>query len=268
MSSKKEGSSSSIRRKSGKQAPTRLPFHPRRSTRKPPPLELEAERSSTLPVDTATSPILDFDGLTPPPTSSPKPAGAVFRWPVGEEEAPPPPPPAKPLAKPLVQPPVQPQVQPPVQPPPVQPSATTKRAQPRATKRTEKPPVRPLTPTIYEVLDSDEEEPEQRRVRFDKGIQRQVPMTPGWQIGAAEYAPPPPPPPSPASPPPPPPPAPPSWWQEMVEIAWPAEVAQEARRLVKGGRRRTHLVWCEGRRYQVKASQGRVRVFRDQQQQQ
>ncbi|KAL7725216.1 hypothetical protein ACLKA6_018705 [Drosophila palustris] len=130
MSSKKEGSSSSIKRKSGKQAPTRLPFHPRRSTRKPPPLELEAERFSTLPVDTdvlelATSPILDFDGLTPPPTSSPKPAGAVFRRPVGEKEAPPPPP----LAKPLVQPPVQPPVQPsPVQPPPVQPSATTKRA--------------------------------------------------------------------------------------------------------------------------------------------
>ncbi|KAL7726375.1 hypothetical protein ACLKA6_004517 [Drosophila palustris] len=252
---------SSIKRKSGKQAPTRLPFHPRRSTRKPPPLELEADRFSTLPMDTdvlelATSPILDYDGLTPPPTSSPKPAGAVFRWPPPVQ-----PPPVRPPVQPQVQPPVQP---PPVQPAPVQPSATTKRAQPRATKG----PVRPLTPTVYEVLDSDEEEPEQRRVRFDKGIQRQVPMTPGWQIDAAEYAPPPPPPPSPASPPPPPPPAPPSRWQEMVGIAWPAEVAQETRRLVKGGRRRTHLVWCEGRRYQVKASLGRVRVFRDQQQQQ
>ncbi|KAL7724517.1 hypothetical protein ACLKA6_001893 [Drosophila palustris] len=97
-------------------------------------------------------------------------------------------------------------------------------------------------------------------------------MTPGRQIYLAAYAPPPPPPPSPASPPPPPPPppppAPPSRWQEMVGIAWPAEVAQEARRLIKGARRRTHLVWCEGRRYQVKASQGRVRVFQDQQQQQ
>ncbi|KAM8718879.1 hypothetical protein ACLKA7_001571 [Drosophila subpalustris] len=316
MSSKvssKKGGSSSIRRKSGKQAPpTRLPFHPRRSTRKPPPLELETERFPTLPADTdvlelATSPILDFGGLTPPPTSSPKPAGAVFRWPVGEEEeAPPPPPPEKPLAKPLARPPVQPpeqqpiqppvqaQVQPPpvqpppvqpppvqpppVQPPPVQPSATGKGAQPRASKRAEKPPVRPLTPTIYEVLDSDEEEPEPRRVRFDTAIQRQVPMTPGRQIDAAEYAPPPLPPPSPATPPlpppspatppPPPPPAPPSRWQEMVGIAWPAEVAQEARRLIKGGRRRTHLVWSGGRRYQVKASHGRVRVFRDQQQQQ
>ncbi|KAM8702871.1 hypothetical protein ACLKA7_005206 [Drosophila subpalustris] len=102
MSSNKK--SSSIRRKSSKQAPTRLPFHPRRSTRKPPPLELAAERFSTLPMDTdvlelATSPILEFDGLTPPPTSSPRPAGAVFRWPaVGEEEAPPPP--AEPLAQP------------------------------------------------------------------------------------------------------------------------------------------------------------------------
>ncbi|KAL7724516.1 hypothetical protein ACLKA6_001892 [Drosophila palustris] len=128
MSSKKE-SSSSIRRKSSKQAPTRLPFHPRRSTRKPPPLELAAERFSTLPVDTdvlelATSPILEFDGLT----------GAVFRWPaVREEEAPPPP--AKPLA---------------------QPPAANKKAQPpaKAMKRAAKPPVRPLTPTIIEVLDS------------------------------------------------------------------------------------------------------------------
>ncbi|KAL7728465.1 hypothetical protein ACLKA6_005220 [Drosophila palustris] len=106
-----------------------------------------------------------------------------------------------------------------------------------------------------------------RRVRFDAGIQRQVPMTPGRQIYLEAYAPPPPPPPSPASLPPPPPPAPPSRWQEMVGIVWPAEVAQGARRLLKGSRRRTHLVWCEGRRYQVKASQGLVRVFRDQQQQ-
>ncbi|KAM8702511.1 hypothetical protein ACLKA7_005627 [Drosophila subpalustris] len=142
MSSKKE-SSSSIRRKSSKQAPTRLPFHPRRSTRKPPPLELAAERFSTLPVDTdvlelATSPILEFDGLTPPPTTSPRPTGAVFRWPaVREEEAPPPP--AKPLAQ-----------------PPEQPPAANKKAQPpaKAMKRAAKPPVRPLTPTIIEVLDS------------------------------------------------------------------------------------------------------------------
>ncbi|KAM8702640.1 hypothetical protein ACLKA7_000770 [Drosophila subpalustris] len=135
-------------------------------------------------------------------------------------------------------------------------TAANKKAQPpaaRATKRAAKPPVRPLTPTIIEVLDSDEEGPEWR-VRFDEGIQRQVPMTPGRQLDLEAYGPPPPPPPS--------------RWQEMVGVAWPAEVAQEARRLVKGARRRSHLVWCEGRRYQVRTSQGRVRVFRDQQQQQ
>ncbi|KAL7724323.1 hypothetical protein ACLKA6_017504 [Drosophila palustris] len=45
---------------------------------------------------------------------------------------------------------------------------------------------------------------------------------------------------------------------ETVGIAWPHEVSQEARRM-NPAKRRTHLVWCEGRRYKVKTGQGRVK---------
>ncbi|KAL7725157.1 hypothetical protein ACLKA6_018682 [Drosophila palustris] len=192
-------SSPKIKRNGAKRAPARLPFHPRRSNRKPPPLELAGEPFVTLPftdvLELATSPILEHAvdaGLTPPPTSSPESAGLVFHWPVAEKEeeeeqpqvqsrAQQPAQPAtqlleQPLAQsPTPQPPVQPRVQPPVKPAAQPPTQST--AQPPK-KRPAKLPVRPLTPTIIEVLDSDEEEPKQR-VRFDPVIRRQVPMTPG-----------------------------------------------------------------------------------------
>ncbi|KAM8707559.1 hypothetical protein ACLKA7_014656 [Drosophila subpalustris] len=59
---------------------------------------------------------------------------------------------------------------------------------------------------------------------------------------------------------PPPPPPPSKRFVETVGIAWPHEVSQEAGRMISA-KHRTHLVWCEGRRYKVKTGQGRVKVF-------
>ncbi|KAM8702549.1 hypothetical protein ACLKA7_005665 [Drosophila subpalustris] len=218
-------------RRAVKRQAVRLPFHPQKRTRRaPPPLELTTSLPDVL--ELAASPLDNGAveaGLTPPPTASPGTTGVAFTWP---EEA--------------------------------------------------KPAVRALTPTIITIDDDTEEETEQPEeplvVLFDPIIRQIVPMTPRHTpppARAARAAPPPPParaaraapPPPPAraarATPPPPPPAPPTPVQappppskrfvEMVGIAWPHEVSQEARRM-NPAKRRTHLVWCEGRRYKSPSS--------------
>ncbi|KAL7723307.1 hypothetical protein ACLKA6_010177 [Drosophila palustris] len=75
--------------KSNKRQPRRLPFHPRRSSRKP-RLELAADATALSDVlELTTSPILDRAvqaGLTPPPTASPGSTGVAFRWPKQPEQ--------------------------------------------------------------------------------------------------------------------------------------------------------------------------------------
>ncbi|KAL7724313.1 hypothetical protein ACLKA6_017494 [Drosophila palustris] len=220
-------SSSSSNNRTGRRAvkrqAVRLPFHPqKRARRAPPPLELTTSLPDVL--ELAASPLDNGAveaGLTPPPTASPGTTGVTFTWP---EEAKP--------------------------------------------AELAKPPVRALTPTIITIDDDTEEEAEQPEeplvVRFDPVIRQIVPMTPRHTpppARATRAAPPPPParaaratppPPQPAPPTPvqtPPPPPPPSKrFVETVGIAWPHEVSQEARRM-NPAKRRTHLVWCEGRRY-------------------
>ncbi|KAM8702095.1 hypothetical protein ACLKA7_004956 [Drosophila subpalustris] len=203
-------------RRAVKRQAVRLPFHPQKRTRRaPPPLELTTSLPDVL--ELAASPLDNGAveaGLTPPPTASPGTTGVAFTWP---EEAKP--------------------------------------------AELAKPPVRALTPTIITIDDDTEEETEQPEeplvVRFDPIIRQIVPMTPRHTpppARAARAAPPPPParaaratpPPPPPAPPtpvqaPPPPPPPSKRFVEMVGIAWPHEVSQEARRM-NPAKRRTHLV--------------------------
>ncbi|KAL7726246.1 hypothetical protein ACLKA6_001650 [Drosophila palustris] len=74
------------RKGSSKRPSTRLPFHPRRTPRKQPRLQLEEQDSTTSMTDVlelTASPITDpamKAVLTPTPTVSPEAAGAKFRW--------------------------------------------------------------------------------------------------------------------------------------------------------------------------------------------
>ncbi|KAL7724316.1 hypothetical protein ACLKA6_017497 [Drosophila palustris] len=225
-------SSSSSNNRTGRRAVKRQAVRQKRARRAPPPLELTTSLPDVL--ELAASPLDNGAveaGLTPPPTASAGTTGVTFTWP---EEAKP--------------------------------------------AELAKPPVRALTPTIITIDDDTEEEAEQPEeplvVRFDPVIRQIVPMTPRHTpppARATRAAPPPPParaaratpPPPPPAPPtpvqtPPPPPPPSKRFVETVGIAWPHEVSQEARRM-NPAKRRTHLVWCEGRRYKVKTGQGRVK---------
>ncbi|KAL7731790.1 hypothetical protein ACLKA6_016723 [Drosophila palustris] len=225
---------------SSKRQPKRLPFHPRRSSRKP-RLELAADATTLSDVlELTTSPIsvpAVQVGLTPPPTASP---GSACEDQQAEQQAeqqkqqqkrqakrqkrqaeqqklq------AEPQAKRQEQQPAQ-QQQPTARPtalPMVQlPSQTTALhmaqliARLKAAKRnTPVPPVRPLTPTT--IVISDDEEPV--RARYDPVVRREVPMTPGRGLTLAERPPPPP-----GLKP----------FEELVGVAWPHEVKQAARSL-------------------------------------
>ncbi|KAL7724351.1 hypothetical protein ACLKA6_002996 [Drosophila palustris] len=193
---------------SSKRPSTRLPFHPRRTPRKQPRLQLEEQDTTSMTdvLELTASPITDpaiEAVMTPPPTVSPEVAGAKFCWPEPQPKSPQqqpttPPLPAQPTpplpAQPTSQAPTQLLTLPTAQPivrlralPAVRPLAHPA-TRPRAS-RSRKPirPIRPLTPTIITILDSDEEP---ARSRYDPVVQREVPIKtgPGAVAGGASAA--------------------------------------------------------------------------------
>ncbi|KAM8702724.1 hypothetical protein ACLKA7_000854 [Drosophila subpalustris] len=273
------------RKGSSKRPSTRLPFQPSGTPRKQPKLQLEEQEDSTTSMtdvlELTASPITDpaiEAVLTPPPTVSPEVAGAKFCWPEPQPKSPQqqpttPPLPAQSTPPPLPQ---QPTPQLPAQPtsqaptqlltlqtaqpivrlralpaarPSVQP-AVRPLAQPATRPRASRSrkPIRPLTPTIITILDSDEEPV---RSRYDPVVQREVPMTPGRGLSLEER---PRPTPLPG----------PKLFDELIGVAWPVEVSRAARAL-NPRRRRIRVVWSGGVRYKLKAGQGQIRAFRERQ---
>ncbi|KAM8714600.1 hypothetical protein ACLKA7_000042 [Drosophila subpalustris] len=237
---------------SSKRPSTRLPFHPRRTPRKQPRLQLEEQDTTSMTdvLELTASPITDpaiEAVMTPPPTVSPEVAGAKFCWPEPQPKSPQQQPTTPPLpAQPTPPLPAQPTSQAPTQ------LLTLPTAQPMV-RLSRKPirPIRPLTPTIITILDSDEEP---ARSRYDPVVQREVPMTPGRGLSLEERPRPPPPPPPPG----------PKLFDELIGVAWPNEVSQAARAL-NPRRQRIRVVWSGGVRYKLKAGQGRIRAFRERQ---
>jgi len=137
-------------------------------------------------------------------------------------------------------------------------------------------PPRVMSPTVWEISSESEEEettpapaaPKRARVVREPfcppeqpicppGPSAYVPRTPGWSLGLElafpwaaqkeqfEETP-----------------RPPTRYEELVGVPWPRDVVQASKEL-NPGKRRVYLVWDEGRRYKIKAGQGRIRVYRE-----
>ncbi|KAM8701350.1 hypothetical protein ACLKA7_004884 [Drosophila subpalustris] len=102
--------------------------------------------------------------------------------------------------------------------------AAQPRAQPAAPL-----PIRPLTPTIIVVMDSDEEP---ARPRYDPVVRREVPMTPGRGLSLEAR------PPGPKQ------------FDELIGIAWPSEVSRAAW-MLNPRKRRIRVVWSGGVRFML-----------------
>ncbi|KAM8701593.1 hypothetical protein ACLKA7_017659 [Drosophila subpalustris] len=289
------------RKGSGSKRPsTRLPFHPRRTPRKQPRLQLEERDTTSMMTDVlelTASPIADpaiEAVMTPPPTVSPEVAGAKFCWPEPLPAQPTPPLPAQPSSPLPAQPsaplptqttpplPAQPTPPLPAQPIPPLPSQllTLPTAQPivwlralPAAQASAQPAVRPLAQPATRP----------RASKARKPIRPIRPLTPtiitildsNEEPARSRY--------DPVvqrevpmtpgrglsleerpRPPPPPPPPGPKLFDELIGVAWPNEVSQAARAL-NPRRRRIRVVWSGGVRYKLKAGQGRIRAFRERQ---
>ncbi|KAL7726218.1 hypothetical protein ACLKA6_001623 [Drosophila palustris] len=284
------------RKGSSKRPSTRLPFHPRRTPRKQPRLQLEEQDSTTSMTDVlelTASPITDpaiEAVLTPPPTVSPEVAGAKFCWPEPQPKSPQQQPTTPPLpAQPTPPLPAQPTPPPlPAQPTPPLPAQPTSQAPTQLltlpTAQTivrlrALPAARPLVQPAARPLAQPATRPRASRPR--KPIRPIRPLTPtiittldsDEEPARSRY--------DPVvqrevpmtpgrglsleeRPPPPPPPPDPKLFDELIGVAWPDEVSRVARAL-NPRRRRIRVVWSGGVRYKLKTGQGRIRAFRERQ---